>query len=478
MGLIKAALGSVGGVLADQWLEFFYCESLPENVMAVKGQKRITGRSSNTKGEENIISNGSGIAVADGQCMIIVEQGKILDFCAEPGQYTFDQGGEPSLFAGGGLGHNALASLKSVFDRFKHGGSPGMDTRVYYFNTKELIGNKYGTPSPVPFRVVDQNIGLDIDIAIRCFGEYSYRITNPMLFYANVCGNVREGYKRETIEGQLKTELMTALQPAFAKISAMGIRYSMLPGHTMELAEALNEVLSAKWRDLRGLEIVSFGVSSVKASDEDEKMIKELQRNATFRNPTMAAAHLVSAQATAMQSAAANENAGPAMAFMGMNMAGNAGGMNAQNLFAMGQQQAQQPQQQQYAPMSQQQSPAPAAPTGWTCPCGHTANIGKFCAECGKPQPQAAGWSCPCGHTDNIGKFCAECGKPQPQATGWTCSCGAVNTGKFCSECASPKPAGVPQYKCDKCGWIPPDPTKPPKFCPECADPFDDGDVV
>ncbi|MCL1835839.1 MAG: SPFH domain-containing protein [Oscillospiraceae bacterium] len=454
MGLIKAALGSVGGVLADQWLEFFYCDSLAEDVMVVKGQKRTSGRSSNTKGEDNIISNGSGIAVADGQCMIVVEQGKILDFCAEPGQYTFDIGGEPSLFAGGGLGQNALASLKSVFDRFKYGGQPGKDTRIYYFNTKELIGNKYGTPSPVPFRVVDQNIGLDIDISIRCFGEYSYRITNPMLFYTNVSGNVADAYKRETIDGQLKTELMTALQPAFAKISAMGIRYSMLPGHTMELADALNEVLSAKWRDLRGLEIVSFGVSSVKASEEDENMIKELQRNATLRNPTMAAAHLVGAQAAAMQSAASNEAAGPAMAFMGMNMAGAAGGMNATSLFEMGQQQQQQQQQQpqqfapQYAPLNapeprrQAQAAAPAdEPSGWTCECGHAGNMGKFCMECGKPKPQVDTWTCECGHEGNAGKFCAECGKPKPQTGDWNCECGHEgNTGKFCAECGKPRP--------------------------------------
>jgi membrane protease subunit (stomatin/prohibitin family) len=462
MGLIKAAMGAVGGTLADQWLEFFYCEALPANVMATKGQKRTSGRSSNTKGEDNIISTGSGIAVADGQCMIIVEQGKILDFCAEPGQYTFDIGGEPSLFAGGDLGANVMGSLKTVFERFKFGGQPGKDTRIYYFNTKELIGNKYGTPSPVPFRVVDQNIGLDIDIAIRCFGEYSYRITNPILFYTNVCGNVTTNYVRETIDGQLKSELMTALQPAFAKISAMGIRYSMLPGHTMELADALNEVLTAKWRDLRGLEIVSFGVSSVKASEEDENMIKELQRNATFRNPTMAAAHLVGAQATAMQSAAANESAGPAMAFMGMNMAGGAGGMNAQNLFAMGQQQPmqQQPMQQQLQhqpmqqPMQQQpmQQPQQAPPAGWACSCGQAGNPGKFCMACGKPEPAPepppqSGWTCSCGQAGNPGKFCMGCGSAQPAAPGvWTCSCGqADNPGKFCMGCGSAQPAEPPQ---------------------------------
>ncbi len=443
MGLIQAALGSAGGVLADQWKEYFYCESIPENVMAVKGMHRVSGRSSNYKGSENIISNGSVVAVADGQCMIIVDQGKVTELCAEPGEFVYDSSTEPTIFSGD-LGTSILDTFKNIGKRFTFGGEPPKDQRVYYFNTKELIGNKYGTPSPVPFRVVDQRAGIDIDISIRCFGEYSYRICDPILFYTNVCGNVGEDYTRDRLEEQLKTELLTALQPAFAKISDMGIRYSSLPGHTTELADALNEVLSAKWRDLRGLEIVSFGVSSVKASEEDEQMIKEMQRNAAFMDPTRAAAHLVGAQAAAMQSAAANQSAGPAMAFMGMNMAGQAGGVNAQNLYQMGAQQ----EMQQTIPQ-----PAPAAPAnGWTCSCGQTGITGKFCPNCGTK-------------------------KPEPQADGWMCSCGAVNKGKFCSECGAKKPAGVPQYKCDKCGWEPSDPTHPPKFCPECGDPFDDGDL-
>ncbi len=440
MGLIKAALGAAGGVLADQWKDYFYCESLPEDVLAVKGWKRTSGRSSNTKGEDNIISNGSVIAVADGQCMLIVHQGKIMDVCAEPGEYIFDEGGEPTIFAEGAFEEKALDSLKSALERFRFGGIPGKDIRVYYFNTKELVGNKYGTANPVPFRVVDKNIGLDIDIAIRCFGEYSYKITNPILFYTNVCGNVDNAYTRDSIDGQLKSEVLTALQPAFAKISEMGIRYSALPGHTAELAQALNDVLSAKWRDLRGLEIVSFGVSSVNASKEDEQIIKDLQKSAVMRDPTMAAATLVGAQADAMRSAAANEGSGAAMAFMGMNMAGSAGGMNAQNLFTMGQ---------------QQQSVTQA---------DNQATV-------------QAGWKCACGHEGNKGKFCSECGSPQPVAEGWTCTCGAVNKGKFCAECGSPKPAGVQQYQCDKCGWEPEDKANPPKFCPECGDPFDDGDI-
>ena len=376
MGLIKAAMGAAGGVMADQWKEFFYCDAIPAEVLAVKGQKRVSGRSSNKHGSDNIISNGSVIAVADGQCMMIVEQGKVVDVCAEPGEYTYDFSTEPSLFTGS-LSQNIGAVFQNIGKRFTFGGEAPKDQRIYYFNTKELVGNKYGTPSPVPFRVVDQNAGLDVDISVRCFGEYSYRITNPILFYTNLCGNVEQEYTRSEIDGQLKTELLTALQPAFARISDMGIRYSAVPAHTLELADALNDVLSAKWRDLRGIEIVSLGVSSIKASEEDEQMIKEMQRNAAFRDPTRAAAHLVGAQASAMQAAAANEG-GATMGFMGMGMAGAAGGMNPQALFQMGQQQAAQP---------VQSAPAqPAAPAGdsWTCACGNVAT-GKFCPECGDP---------------------------------------------------------------------------------------------
>ena len=423
MGLIKAALGSVGGVMADQWKEYFYCEALPENVLAVKGQKRTSGRSSNKHGSDNVISNGSVIAVADGQCMMIVDQGRIIEVCAEPGEFTYDMSTEPSLFTGE-LKGSIRAVIDSMTNRFTFGGEAPKDQRVYYFNTKELMGNKYGTPSPVPFRVVDQRAGIDIDVGIRCFGEYSYHICNPALFYTNVCGNVAEAYTRDKLDNQLKTELLTALQPAFAKIGENGIRYSQLPGHTMELADALNEVLSKKWRDLRGIEIVSFGVSSVTADEEDEKMLKELQRNAAFMDPTRAAAHLVGSQGDAMKMAANNQN-GAAMGFMGMNMAGQAGGMNAQNLFAMGQQQA-------------AAQPAPAA-GGWTCSCGHSGNTGKFCAECGQPKPAPAGeWKCACGAV-NTGKFCSECGAPKP-AGEWTCACGAVNKGKFCAECGKPRP--------------------------------------
>ncbi len=451
MGLIKAITGAAGGVLADQWKEFFSCDSMPADVLVTKGRQVKSGRSSNTKGEDNVISNGSVVAVSEGQCMIIVDNGKIVELCAVAGEYTYNTSSEPSIFTGD-LGDAVVETFKNIGTRFTFGGQAGKDQRVYYMNMKEIMGNKYGTPSPVPFRVVDQNIGLDVDISIRCHGEYSYKIIDPLLFYTNVCGNVSHEYKRTEIDSMLKTELMTALQPAFAKISAMGIRYSALPGHTMEIADALNEVLSKKWIEMRGLKIQSFGVSSVKASEEDEAMIKELQKNATFRNPNMAAAHLVNAQAEAMQNAA-NNKGGAMMGFMGMNMAQGMGGMNANNLFNMGQQQQYQQQPQQQYQQPQQQAPAPqdSIPSGWTCNCGKGGNKGKFCSDCGNQKP-----------VDDIG---------------WSCSCGAVNQGKFCPECGGKKPSDAPLYRCDKCGWNPEDPKHPPKFCPECGDLFDDKDI-
>lgn len=421
MGLIKAAAAAGSTVLGDQWKEYFYCEAMPADVLVCKGRKRTSAKSSNKNGADNIISNGSVVAVADGQCMMIVEQGKIVEFCAEPGEFVFNNSTESSVFAGD-LGESIGAGFAAFAKRFGFGGDTAKDQRVYYFNTKEIPSNKYGTPNPVPFRVVDVRAGLDLDVGIRCFGEYSYRIVNPMAFYTNVCGNVAESYNRANLDGQLKTELLTALQPAFAKLSEQGIRYSALAGHTMEIADALNEILSKKWGEMRGIQVVSFGVSSLTASEEDEAAIKEYQRAAALRDPGLAAAHLAGAQAAAMQSAAKNGN-GAVMGFAGLNMASAAGGMNAQALYGMAQQQN-------------------APENGWKCTCGHV----------------------------NTGNFCAECGAKRPADNSWTCACGHVNTGNFCAECGAKKPAG--KAVCSACGWVAPDSANAPKFCPECGKPF------
>ncbi len=443
MGLLKAGFGALGGVLADSWRDYFYCESMDSDTLVVKGEKRAGDRSSNKKGTENIISNGSIINVNDGQCMIIVESGKVVELCADPGEFVYDMGTEPSIFYGK-LGENIKKSFSEIGKRFTFGGEPAKDQRIYFFNTKEIMGNKYGTPSPIPFRIMDQAIGFPLDIKIRCHGEYSYRITNPMLFYTNVCANIEDEFTRDQIDSQLKSELLTALQPAMFKISQNNIYYAAIPAYTMQLADELNELLSSKWRDRRGVEIVEFGVSAVNATEEDEARITEYQRSTAMgRDANMLRGHMAGATAQAMNTAAANE-AGAAMGFMGMgmaqNMMGNMGG------FMQG-----------------------ATTTQNTM-------VNQQIGGMGGAAPAQGGWKCECG-ADNSGKFCTNCGKPQPvPAAGWTCECGATNQGKFCQNCGKPKPAGAPLYKCDKCGWTPEDPANPPKFCPECGDIFDEND--
>ena len=433
MGLIKAALGALGGTLADQWKDYYYCDSIPVDTLVTIGKRHggTQGRSGNTSGE-NIITTGSKLVVNDGQCMIIVDDGKVMEVCSEPGNYTYDANSASSVLVNGSTIMEKLAILtEEIGRRFAFGGAPGKDQRIYYFNIKEIVGNKYGTASPIPFRAVDKNIGLDADISVRCFGEYSYRIVDPIKFYGNVCGNVTESYTRDQIDSQLKTELLTALQPAFAKISELEIRPNSLPAHTMEIAEILNKVLDAKWGERRGIEVVEFGISSVTIPEEDQQMIKDLQRTRALSSPDMMAANYVASSAEAMKTAAGN-TAGAMTGFMGMGMLNNmGGGSNVNAMFDMiGKNQ------QQNKPQTQQET------GGWTCSKGHTGNKGKFCAECGEPKPAPVGeWQCECG-AKNTGKFCAECGKPRPAGNAeWTCpECGhAGNKGKFCAECGKPR---------------------------------------
>ena len=470
MGLLKAGIGALGGVLADQWKEFFYCDALDMDTLMVKGQKRTSRRSSNTKGSDNIISNGSGIAVADGQCMIIVEQGKVVEVCAEPGEYTYDTSTEPSIFAGS-FGQSLKDSFKAIGKRFTYGGDTGKDQRVYYLNTKEIMGNKFGTPSPIIFEVANKRMNLYRTVNIRCNGVYSYIISDPLLFYTRIAGNVSGIFTRDILDEQLKAEFVDALQPAFGALAEMEIRPAQIPAKANELKKAMNDALRTEWAENRGLSIEKIALNPITLNPEDMQKIQSLEDAMTAgQNPFMMAGLDATSMAEA-RVAAANNASGAMAGFMGMGMAGAMGGGNnaAQSFYQMGLQQQQMQQAQQQA--------APAA-DGWKCSCGATAT-GKFCPECGSKKPEpAAGWKCSCGATAT-GKFCPECGSPKPADDGsWICSCGAKNTGKFCAECGGRKPAGVPQYKCDKCGWQPADPTKAPRFCPECGDPFDNGDIV
>ena len=433
MGLLKAGIGAVGGVLADQWKEYFYCEAMDRDILVMKGRKRTGKRSSNKKGDDNIISNGSVIAVADGQCMLIVDQGKVVEVCAQPGEFVYDTSTEPSIFSGD-LGESLNNTFNKIGQRFAFGGDTGKDQRVYYFNTKEIMDNRFGTPSPIPFRVVDRNIGLDIDVSVRCNGVYSYRITDPILFYTNVCGNVSEEYTREELDSQLKAEFLTALQPGFARISEMGIRPNAIPGHLMELTDAMDKILSEKWQGLRGLKIVSIGMNQVTLPEEDAEMIKQAQRMAILQNPSMAAATLAGAQAEAMKMAASNQN-GAMMGFAGMNMASAQGGMNMQGLYQMGAQQN-------MAGMQQGMPGAQPYMAGMQqgMPGAQQNMAGMQQGMPGAQQTAPGSWRCQCG-TIATGKFCPECGSPRPVVQDqWTCSCGTVNKGKFCQECGKSRP--------------------------------------
>ena len=468
MGLIKAGIGALGGVLADQWKEFFTCDSISEDVLIVKGQKNVSGRSSNTKGSDNVITSGSGIVVADGQCMIIVEQGKVVEVCAEPGQFTYDASTEPSIFSGN-FGESLKDTFRTIGKRFTFGGEPAKDQRVYYFNTKEIMNNMFGTKSPIPFRVIiDERRGIDYDITLRCNGMFTFRIVDPLLFYANIAGNVADEYRKETIMEQLKSDFLNALQPAFAKMSEMGVRYSSIPAHTMELCEAIDTAMAAKWKLQRGVKIENVSFNALNAPKEDEDEIQRIKKSIIMSDPMLAGGYQTTGMTDAAMSAANNPN-GAVNAFMGMGMAGNMMGNTAQ-LFQQGLSQ------QQY---QAQQAPAPApapAQNGWQCSCGATAT-GNFCPNCGGKKPAPAGsWKCSCGN-DVTGNFCPNCGSKKPEAApGWTCSCGSVNQGKFCMNCGAKKPEGAPLYKCDKCGWTPEDPHNPPRFCMNCGDIFDETD--
>lgn len=405
MGLIKAGIGALGGTLADQWKEFFYCDALSNEVLMKKGQKRTGGRSSNKKGSDNIISNGSGIAVADGQCMIIVEQGRIVEICAEPGEFTYDNSTEPSIFAGS-LDQSVIDSFETVAKRFSYGGDTGKDQRVYYFNTKEIIDNKFGTPNPILFEVVNKRIGMSRTVQVRCNGVYSYVISDPILFYTRLCGNVADEFTRDQIDAQLKAEFIDALQPAFGALAEQELRPAQIPAKANELKAAMNDALRQEWIENRGICVGRIAINPITLTQEDMKKINELEDAANIgANPFMMAGKMTNATADAMQTAAGN-SAGAMTGFMGMGMAGQGaqGGFGAaQNLYNMGVQQ-------------QQQMQAAAA------------------------QTSSGSWKCSCGATVT-GKFCSECGSPRPVADAvWQCSCGAINKGKFCPNCGAKKP--------------------------------------
>lgn len=450
MGLIKAAKDSFSSILSDQWREYFYCDSLSNDVLMVKGQKRQDSNRKNNNGNDNIISNGSVVAVNEGQCMIIVDQGGIVDVCAEAGEFVYDTSTEASLFYGS-LGDNIKNTFTTMAKRFTFGGNTAKDQRVYFFNTKEILNNMYGTATPIPFHIIDKNTGFEFETNMKCNGKYTFKLVDPLLFYKNVAGNVRDTYTKTELISMMKDEMIEALKAATAEIAGNGVLPSQVAGHSKEITKIVVREMSAQWTELRGVEIVSLTMNP-SFPEADLERINKWADTAVLRSGAMAEARRNEAFSNMMEgkngSGNNSGNSGDAMGnmmnMMAMNMMGNMMGNGA------------------FGGMM-----------------GTPAQAGQQTQP--QMQPQAApvlGWTCSCGKTDNRGKFCAECGSPKPAAAGWTCSCGHVNQGKFCQECGQKKPEGAPLYKCDKCGWEPEDPTHPPKFCPECGDVFDEKDRV
>ena len=385
MGLIQAFAGSVSGELANQWKELFVCDSLDNSVLLKRADHKVSGRSTNTKGDQDIITKDSVVIVNEGQCALLVDNGQIIDVAAEAGAYSWEDNGSASIFAG-----NFAEVFKEFGRRFAFGGEKPMQQRVYFVNTKEIIGLKFGTPSPILFRILDQNIGLDMDTNLKCNGNYSIRVTDPTQLYVTLAGNVKNEYTIEDVQDQLRATFIQSLQPALGKLSAMGIRPSGIPSYTKEISEAMADELDHDWTEKYGLAITSVQILSTTIPEEDAATLKELQKTGALRSQAMAGATLVQAQAEAMKAAASNEN-GAAMGFFGMNMAMQAGGANAADLLNSGAQQAQpqgQPMPQaQPGQFNEVQSQGQAPAGRWFCPnCGNE-NFGNFCVNCGTKRP-------------------------------------------------------------------------------------------
>ncbi|MDF9824030.1 membrane protease subunit (stomatin/prohibitin family) [Breznakia sp. PF5-3] len=410
MGLIRAAVASARTTLADQWVEYFYCDSLSNDELLKKGEKTVSS-GSNTKGSPNIITDGTGIAVNEGQGVLIVEDGKVVEFTMEPGRFTWNSSSEPSLFSGGFQG--LKDSFKTFGKRFTMGGTPGKDQRVYFINLKEIFDNKFGTSTPMPYKDPTYR-----GIYIRYFGQYTIKIEDPIRFYTNVSGNVERVYLKSDLMQQGHAEFVNALDVAIAKCSDENYQYNDLPKKQIEIAKFMNDALDDDWKERRGVVISSVAIEKVTPDDESRARIEKIDDAIMMSDQRVAAGRLAEAQANAMEKAAEND-AGAMQGFLGMGFAAQAGGMNTGNMFEGTNQQENSP----FFENNPQHTasdaepfiePAQAPSNEWKCKkCGHM-NSGKFCSECGDAKPDDGKWTCECGH-ENTGKFCGDCGKKKPE---------------------------------------------------------------
>lgn len=419
MGLIKAVKETIGGSLADQWLEVIEPESMGDQTVMTPGIR--TGKGANRKGGEHVISNGSVIHVYEGQFMMLLDGGKIVDYSAQPGYFTVDNSSMPSMFSG-----SMEDVLASSFDRFRYGGATPTTQKVLYINLQEIKGIRFGTRNPISYFDRFYNA----ELFLRAHGTYSIRIVDPIRFYAEALPKNQDQVEITEINEQYLFEFMEALQACINQLSADGVSISYVPSKSRELSRYMADTLDGEWKKTRGMEIQSVAIASVSYDDQSRKLIQMRNQGAMLQDPSIREGYMQGAVARGMESAGKNP-AGSAMGFMGMGMGMQAGGdaLSAASHTNRSQMQGQ---------AFRKAPDAGSAADSWICSCGH-ANTGKFCSECGKPRPATDSWTCSCGQV-NTGKFCSECGKPRPAAGSWICACGQENTGKFCSECGKPRP--------------------------------------
>ncbi len=460
MGIIKAAINSIGGELSDAYLEAYRPSRMTQRTVVAPGifADAGQGRNTNTKRMNNVISNGSMIQVASGQLMCLVDGGRVVDYTTVPGYYKVSNSSSPSLMNG-----EFGATLKDGWERIKFGGNTYHEQRVIYINLRPMEGIKFGTKSPVPY--YDEHY--KIDVMVRAFGTFSLQVVEPWKFFNTVIPPecITDGVGMDVddfLDDTFMSEYIGALAEALSSISTLGQPLSRIPTQTTQLCKYMRDALDPVWRQERGIEIKNVGITSISYDEETKKLLQERNRVAIYNDPSMRETYVQTSIARGIEAAGSNSN-GAMAGFMGVGMGLNATGgfMGAASNNNMQQMQMQQMQQQpqygqpQYGQPQQQYAPAQQAPAaaGWTCACGTGGNTGKFCMNCGKPMPA-----------------------PQGADGAWTCACGASgNTGKFCMNCGKPKPAAK-KIKCDKCGFEP-DMTKAiPKFCPNCGDPINEAD--
>ncbi len=422
MGIIKAFFGAMSGNLADQWQEVLEADNMSDTTVFTKGVKvRNDRRSSNKRGTEDVISNGSIIHVYPGQFMILVDGGKVVDFTAEEGYYKVDNTAAPSLFAG-----QFGASLKDFFARIKFGGTPSYAQKVYFINLQEIKGIKFGTRTPVNYFDNFYNA----ELFLRAHGTYSIKITNPLKFYEEVIPKNADRVDINAINEQYLSEFLEAITASMNKMSADGIRISYVASKSRELSQYMATELDAGWNEMRGFEIQSVGIASVSYDEESKELINMRNKGAMLGDANVREGYMQGALARGMEAAGSN-SAGAMNTFMGMGVGMNAAGGMMANASAINREQMQYERERR-----EREAEAAKASVGWTCSCGNSGNAGKFCSECGAKKPEGDTWTCSCGNTCT-GKFCPECGAKKPEGDTWTCSCGNVCKGKFCPECGN-----------------------------------------